>query len=707
MDMDVDMQEDDHHHHHHHHHHHNIAVQEPLSLLVKQKDLPHKQQQQPAEMNGCPPLLRRSSKTVSAAATTPTASSPAVDLDGTLTTRVNSSSKRRTSNPVDLDDDLDSTNTEEEEAEAKAMEEQFSMPTGFSSDENVHEFQTMTDQQQQQQQQQKQERHLELDALVQDFEEQQQQQLLEPVEKQAADAAAKHVVETEIDTHYPSETPTLEERLFGGDRSVVEQEIYFVEAEESADDLEDMAPNPKQTTTTNTTKVVRRSSSSTTPLSWSLPPRTPRSNTNTTQKEQAPPMTTPKLQHLEQPLSPTSKQQQQQQQRFRLSPSFKEIICKFHTKKKKSSSGSGNHKNGHRHRSRRSHHQHQHRRRSSNSTSSSHQSSSISSHSDFSYDDIAAASPSLSQSSSSVFSDISSLSGGGGGGGPRIVPPRQQMAAAGAPPSTGLLPPRTNYQAIDGGGGDDEEDDDDVYGHVPHPLAAGPSISKKSMEFPLNAELADQQVSSQMIAMGKELLKQFLPAPPPPSTTTGEGIPSSQDLAASPLLSSRISMALFASPSKDPSSSVTKRVLILVMDPHRRIFEVVPASLPTNPSAVCTVGDLLAQIPYQATDVRLKFQEYTGICQRGMHLARNHILPRDLIATTKTTTPFKSDEPTVHDNDDDGSASCWTKLTNNKPLFAIPSHFTAGQIELFGSTLLQNPKVIRMIHDHQVLWGIQ
>lgn len=313
-----------------------------------------------------------------------------------------------------------------------------------------------------------------------------------------------------------------------------------------------------------------------------------------------------------------------------------------------------------------------------------------------------------SQSSSSVFSDISSLSGAFENNNNNK---KNGTAAATAPSSSFgqqpslLLPPRTNYH----GSLADEGCHPLAHPLAPPTLTSRPSISKLSMEFPINTEVADEHVSSQMIAMGKELLKQFMPTAAavestsvqnfkegamPPSKIDNTG--NDEDVVASPLLSSRITKALFFSSATPLSSKSTsqqnvtnKKVLILIMDPSRRIFEVVPASLPTSDSSVvCTVGDLLSQIPYQATDYRLKFQEYTGISQGGEHLMRSHILPRDMLQTT-TSLDCK------HEND-----------AINTPLFAIPSHFMAGQIELFASTLLQNPKVVRMIHDHQVLWGI-
>jgi hypothetical protein len=383
------------------------------------------------------------------------------------------------------------------------------------------------------------------------------------------------------------------------------------------------------------------------------PPRTPRKAEQPAEQQSA--LRTPKSPWINVVLEHEQQQQHRHEQpRFRLSPSFKEIVCK-QSKAQTAAAAAA----------------------STRSPMSSN-----------------------SRSTSDVFSEVSSLSGGDGivkqyvevfpipttaeddvlfvdSNTPykctnrrfRSTQRRREQQQQKQQQKGMLIQPKTSY--------DDGDDDDDE---------STDSLTRN------NVSVIDQKVLQQLV------------------------LPSS----------SSSSPADFESPYKMNDSAVDgcsssgggggrppSRCLILLMDPRRRIFEVVPvfiASLSTattTPAAAAestntgstTVGDLLAQVPYQATDYRLKFQEYTGITyQDGQHLRTSQELPSDL---------FLKYQSGGGGGDDEEKEEQDPQQQQHRPLlFAIPLHYTADQIDLFGSTLLKNPKVSRMIHDHQVLFGM-
>ena len=353
------------------------------------------------------------------------------------------------------------------------------------------------------------------------------------------------------------------------------------------------------------------------------PPRTPRNDSRKNLPSSSP----------ETPVASS----QSQSQRFHLSPSFKEIICNFQTpSSKKIIRGIPRH-----------HH------------------SSLD------------ASP---YSQSSYLSDVSSLSGGGGFNDETTAPKQQDKGpkfqhTAWLSPSSNGLAPKTSYPtgAMQGQRQNNTEQSSS-YQTFEFVLTDSGS-DEEDMEGCDNSIInADTQLSTQMMAMGQEILRKL----------TGNAVvnntESNQAVAKLPKGESPASMKTTASHAK---------CLMLLMDPRRRIFEVIPVFSTATDSVVVSVADLLSQIPYQATDYRLKFQEYVGICYSdddsstgdSHYLQLGDVLP---IALLQQDTAMAS-----------------------KPLFAIPQHYTSHQIELFGGTLLKNQKVIRMIHDHQVLLGMK
>eukprot|EP00980_Cylindrotheca_fusiformis_P006803 scaffold1426_cov83-Cylindrotheca_fusiformis.AAC.5 len=110
------------------------------------------------------------------------------------------------------------------------------------------------------------------------------------------------------------------------------------------------------------------------------------------------------------------------------------------------------------------------------------------------------------------------------------------------------------------------------------------------------------------------------------------------------------------------------KCFILLTNPMKRIFEIVPASYEPLKT---TVGDILIEVPNMATDHRLKKQIYVGIAYQGLHLPLKTI-PSDAIQDS---------------------------LEKRTPLMAIPAHFSAAQMELVGNSLMENPPVRKLLED--------
>jgi hypothetical protein len=110
------------------------------------------------------------------------------------------------------------------------------------------------------------------------------------------------------------------------------------------------------------------------------------------------------------------------------------------------------------------------------------------------------------------------------------------------------------------------------------------------------------------------------------------------------------------------------------MDPSRKIFEIV--AVPFQPETT-TVGEMLSELPHQATDFRLERQTYTGLAYQGMHICAP-MVPVDIILEAES---------------------------RGKPLFAVPEKYSAGQIERLGNTLLETPKVARLLEVQLALIG--
>lgn len=114
--------------------------------------------------------------------------------------------------------------------------------------------------------------------------------------------------------------------------------------------------------------------------------------------------------------------------------------------------------------------------------------------------------------------------------------------------------------------------------------------------------------------------------------------------------------------------SGSRKCLILLMSPKKKLFEIVP--VPYEPMKT-TVGDMMGMIKELATDHRLAKQEYTGLAYQGMHISASTV-PIDVLR--------------------DAAAK-------RKPLLAVPIKYSAGQVELLGKSLLESSSVSRLLED--------
>jgi hypothetical protein len=112
----------------------------------------------------------------------------------------------------------------------------------------------------------------------------------------------------------------------------------------------------------------------------------------------------------------------------------------------------------------------------------------------------------------------------------------------------------------------------------------------------------------------------------------------------------------------------SRKCLILLMDPRQKLFEIV--HVPYEPNKT-TVGEMMNMLKDLATDSRLARQSYTGLAHQGMHICAP-MVPVDAIFEAEAT---------------------------GKPLLAVPANYSAGQVELFGKTLLECPSVARLLED--------
>jgi hypothetical protein len=162
------------------------------------------------------------------------------------------------------------------------------------------------------------------------------------------------------------------------------------------------------------------------------------------------------------------------------------------------------------------------------------------------------------------------------------------------------------------------------------------------------------------------------------------------------------------------------KCIILLMDPQRKIFEVVVVDY--QPDRSDDVLDLITKIPLVATsDYRLRFQKYIGLIHQGLgELKPGHRLPSTMTTlcgappivssnvNKGTNTVNRVGQPqctavvgNAGKDDDNNSHHMNPLLSLQSPLAAIPDGYTFQQIQTYSQIVLEDPKVVRRLVDLQ------
>jgi hypothetical protein len=120
-----------------------------------------------------------------------------------------------------------------------------------------------------------------------------------------------------------------------------------------------------------------------------------------------------------------------------------------------------------------------------------------------------------------------------------------------------------------------------------------------------------------------------------------------------------------------------EKCLILLMEPKLKIFEIVQVLYQPE---LTTVGDILQQVRLDATDIRLAKQTYTGLTYQGIHITAP-MVPIDMLL----------------------QAEVESKRFRKPILLAVPTLFSADQIEVLAPQLLTSPKVLHLLESHHPL----
>lgn len=114
--------------------------------------------------------------------------------------------------------------------------------------------------------------------------------------------------------------------------------------------------------------------------------------------------------------------------------------------------------------------------------------------------------------------------------------------------------------------------------------------------------------------------------------------------------------------------SAPSKWLILVLDPERKIFEIVTIR---NVDATTTLGDLISRLPGSTSDRRLSKLKFSGLCSNGTFLDSPEATIEIMEATRATKTP----------------------------LVAVPEGSKPKTIMALANSLLNTPQVAKLLKD--------
>lgn len=116
-------------------------------------------------------------------------------------------------------------------------------------------------------------------------------------------------------------------------------------------------------------------------------------------------------------------------------------------------------------------------------------------------------------------------------------------------------------------------------------------------------------------------------------------------------------------------TATSSRCLILLMDPSKRIFEIVQVPYIMEST---TIGEILARLPIVATDRRLARVKFSGFSCKGILFSAS-MVPVQLVLEAAQS--------------------------RVRPIFAVPEGYSPEQIDALGNSLLRSPHVAKLLHD--------
>ena len=136
-------------------------------------------------------------------------------------------------------------------------------------------------------------------------------------------------------------------------------------------------------------------------------------------------------------------------------------------------------------------------------------------------------------------------------------------------------------------------------------------------------------------------------------------------------------------------ASSEKVCLVFLMDPKRKIFEII--QVPYH-AETTTVSGLLEQLPNKATDKRLAELSYTGLAYQGVKLHQASLVLLSVVIDKMNEFATEETEP-QHTQEQ-------VRRPKVQTLLPVPDGCTADEVEHIARILMQSPKVKQLIDLH-------
>ena len=130
--------------------------------------------------------------------------------------------------------------------------------------------------------------------------------------------------------------------------------------------------------------------------------------------------------------------------------------------------------------------------------------------------------------------------------------------------------------------------------------------------------------------------------------------------------------------------------LVLLMDPKKKIFEIIQVPFYTDTT---TVSALLEQLPGKATDERLAKLSYTGLAYQGAKLHQNSLVLLSVVIE-------KMNEFATEESERLKSLLKQVRPPQAQLLLPVPDDCSADEVEHIARILMKSPKVQQLIELH-------